>query len=109
MAGVIFSGRGQDRRAIVTTLNLNQPIVQRALSVGDESLIALLLGIPTAEGLLYRRASNPWLDPVFKQLRAILFPGKEIYGVPFVSASLADSAPFKRIAARSWLRQAALR
>lgn len=27
-----FSGRGQDRRAIATTLNLNQPIVQRALS-----------------------------------------------------------------------------
>jgi hypothetical protein len=90
-------------RAIVVTINLEYPLVARALSASDERLIAWMLGLSLSERLMYRRPGDMWLEKTLAQLRLSLFPDqpelRDVVGLQFFGDALAASAPFKRIAA----------
>jgi len=92
-------------RAIVIIVNLAYPLVARVLAARDARMIAWLVGLSLAEVLLYRRRpGDVWLSKTLEQLRLSVFPDnpdlRSLTSIQFIADALAESAPFKRMAAK---------
>src|SRR5260370_24654142 len=66
--------RNSDTRAIVVVLNIEYPLVRRALAGRDQDLIALMLGLCLADYLLHRSGHCKWMQATLIEVLASLFP-----------------------------------